>query len=308
MRYSLLTTQSRKPLWIGPLFAVLAAVGFSAKAIFIKAAYATARIDSITLIALRMLFSLPFFLGMAWWGSRGQPPISLRDWALLSWFGFLGYYFSSLLDFLGLQYISASLERLILFTYPAVVLVLSAAMYGRSIHGREVLALVLSFAGIAVVFVQDLKITESPRNLWIGIGLIFGTSLMYALYLVGNTGLIRRLGSTRFTGMAASISSIFVLGHYLVAHSPADLRVPASLSMIVVGLSLVSTAIPIWMTSEALRLIGPNRVSIISSIGPILTIWMGALFLGETVNAVTYLGAILVLGGVALVTSASRHG
>ncbi|MFN7933035.1 MAG: DMT family transporter [Bryobacteraceae bacterium] len=303
-----MTTQPRKPVWIGPVFALLAAVGFSAKAIFIKFAYTTARIDSITLIALRMLFSMPFFLAMAWWGARGQAPLTTRDWALLSWFGFLGYYFSSFLDFLGLQYISAALERLILFSYPAVVLMLSALLYGRAIHGREILALLISFSGIAVVFLQDLKITESPRNLWIGSGLIVGTSISYAIYLVGNTGLIRRLGATRFTGMAASISSVFVLAHYSAQHSPRDLHVPASLYMTVLGLSLVSTAIPIWMTSEALRLIGPNRVAIISSIGPIVTIWMGAVFLGETVNAITYLGAALVLGGVALVTTSGHTG
>lgn len=290
------------------MFAVLAALGFSAKAIFIKIAYTTARIDSISLLSLRMLFSLPFFLAMAWWGGRGRAPLTLRDWGLLSWFGFLGYYFSSFLDFLGLQYISAALERLILFTYPAVVLLLSSLMYGRSIHGREILALLISFSGIAVVFVQDLKITESPRALWIGSALVFATSLTYSFYLVGNTSLIRRLGATRFTGMAASISSVFVLGHFLAMHSPGDLHIPASLYVTVLALALVSTAIPIWMTSEALRLIGPNRVAIISSIGPILTIWMGALFLGETVNAVTYLGAILVLAGVALVTSAPQAG
>ena len=142
----------------------------------------------------------------------------------------------------------------------------------------------------------------------IGSGLIVGTSISYAIYLVGNTGLIRRLGATRFTGMAASISSVFVLAHYFAQHSPRQLHVPASLYMTVLGLSLVSTAIPIWMTSEALRLIGPSRVAIISSIGPIVTIWMGAVFLGETVNAVTYLGAALVLGGVALVTTSGHTG
>lgn len=287
---------------------MLAALGFSAKAIFIKIAYATAHVDSITLLALRMLFSLPFFLGMAWWGSRGRAPLTARDWLLLAWFGFLGYYFSSLLDFLGLKYISAALERLILFTYPAVVLVLSAVLYGRSIHGREILALIVSFSGIAIVFAQDLKLGESPRALWIGGGLIFAASLTYSIYLVGNTPLIHRLGATRFTGMAASISSLFVLGHFLTAHSPGDLNIPASLYLTVLALALVSTAVPIWMTSEALRRIGPNRVAIISSIGPILTIWMGALFLGETVNAVTYLGAILVLTGVALVTSIHQAG
>lgn len=295
---------SAKSKFLGPIFALLGAIGFSAKAIFIKIAYATAHIDSVTLLALRMLFSLPFFLGMAWFAGRsaGAEPLTRRDWLLLTWFGFLGYYFSSYLDFKGLQYISAALERLILFTYPAVVVFLSALLYKRVIHGREILALLLSFSGIALVFVQDLRLSESPRDLWIGGGLIFSASLTYAGYLVGNTGIIRRIGAARFTGLAASISSIFVLGHFLATHSVASLNIPPSLYLTVTALALISTALPIWLTSEALRLVGPSRVAIISSVGPIVTIGLGALFLGEHLSAVTVVGALFVLGGVSLVT------
>jgi drug/metabolite transporter (DMT)-like permease len=299
-----LTSTSAKAKLLGPAFALLGAIGFSAKAIFIKIAYATAHVDSVTLLALRMLSSLPFFLGMAWYAGRqqGAQPLTRRDWLLLAWFGFLGYYFSSYLDFKGLQYISAALERLILFTYPAVVVFLSAFLYKRPIHGREIGALLLSFSGIAIVFLQDLRISESPHELWIGGGLIFAASLTYACYLVGNTGLIRRIGAARFTGLAASISSVFVLGHFFATHPLAALDIPASLYMTVTALALLSTALPIWLTSEALRLVGPSRVAIISSVGPIVTIVLGTVFLGEHLSTVTVLGAVLVLCGVSLVT------
>lgn len=268
-------------------------------------AYAQGHMDTPTLLALRMLLSLPFFVLMAWLGSRkpAAPRLTRRDWLLLFWFGFIGYYFSSFLDFLALQYISAALERLILFTYPTIVVLLSAALYGRSIHGKEMLALLLSFGGIALVFVEDLKITQTPRELWIGGSLVFCAAFTYSLYLVGNTKLLRRLGSMRFTGLTASTASLFVLGHFFSGHSIAALYLKSSLFTTVLALAFLSTVIPVWLTSEALRLIGPSRVAIIGSVGPICTIWMGALFLGEPVSATTYAGALLVLAGVFLVTN-----
>lgn len=295
---------SGKANLIGPIFALLGAIGFSAKAIFIKVAYAQAHIDSVTLLALRMLLSMPFFLGMSWWSSRspGALPLTRRDAFLLALFGFLGYYFSSFLDFFGLQFISAALERLILFTYPTFVVILSAIFFHRPIHGKEILALLLSFSGIAIVFVEDLKIAESPHALWVGGGLVFGASITYSIYLVGNTPLIHRLGSTRFTGLAASMSSVFVLGHFLAIHRVSELNIPAVAYPTILGLALVSTVIPIWLTSEALRLAGPSRVAIMSSIGPIVTIWLGVIFLGEPLSLITFAGAFLVLAGVALTT------
>lgn len=291
----------------GPLFALIAAVGFSAKAIFIKMAYAEAHLDSSTLLALRMLFSMPFFLLMASWGGRmggrtESGPITRRDWLLLSALGFLGYYMASFLDFLGLQYISAALERLILFTYPGMVLLFSVLFLGKVIHGREILALILSFSGICVVFVQDLRITESPKALWTGSGLVLLSSIAYSVYLVGNVDVIRRLGSMRFTGVAASISSIFVLGHFWIFHPWRQLAVPSSIYGLVLLLALLSTAIPIWLTSEAIRRIGPSHVAIVGSVGPIITIGLSAWLLNEAVTIYTFLGALLVLGGVLLVS------
>lgn len=288
--------------WIGPFYALIAAAGFSAKAIFIKSVYMHSRVDAVTLLALRMLFALPFFLWMAWFSGRGNSAVARRDWLTLVWLGFLGYYFASLLDFLGLQYISAALERLILFLYPTIVMVLAVVMYGKTVNGREVLALLLSFSGIAAVFVSDLRLSETPRALWIGGALVFASSTAYAFYLVGSNSLIQRLGAMRFTGVAASISAVFVLGQFLATRPVAALWIPSAMYGRVLGLAVVSTALPIWMTSEAIRRAGPSRVAIIGSAGPILTIWMGGLFLDEPVTAITMLGAFLVLGGVTLVT------
>lgn len=287
---------------IGPLLALLAATGFSAKAIFIKLAYAEARIDAVTLLALRMLFSLPFFLWMIWWGGRkaGVEPIGRRDWLLLIWLGFLGNYAASYLDFRSLQYISAALERLILFTYPAIVLILSALFLGRAVHGKEALAILLSFSGIGLVFWHDMRFAGSARDLWIGGALVFLASLAYAAYLVGNTEVIRRVGSLRFAGIVTSISAVFVLAHFAATHPLSALAIPPRLYGIVLALAVVSTAIPNWLTAEAIRRIGSSRVAIIGTIGPILTIFMGGVFLKEPMTIELLFGALLVLGGVTL--------
>ncbi|HUQ92766.1 MAG TPA: DMT family transporter [Bryobacteraceae bacterium] len=291
--------------FLGPLFALIAACGFSAKAIFIKLAYAEAHVDSVTLLALRMLLAMPFFLWMAWYSGRkqGALPISRQDWLALAWLGFLGYYLASYLDFLGLQYISAALERLILFLYPTIVLLLAVIFYGKRVYAREVAALILSFSGIAIVFTHDLKFSASPKALVTGGALVFLSSVAYAVYLVSNNRLIHRLGSMRFTGIAAGISSVFVLTHFLILRPLDALIIPSSLYMNILALAILSTAVPIWLTSEAIRRMGPSRVAIVGSVGPILTIGMGGLFLGEPVTWITIAGALLVLAGVLLVSN-----
>lgn len=290
---------------LGPLLALLAATGFSAKAIFIKLAYTGAQSDPVTLLAQRMLFSVPFFAGMWWWGSRqaSAKPIERRDWLLLIWLGFLGNYLASFLDFTGLQYISAALERLILFTYPAIVLILSVLFLGKRAHGRELLAVVLSFCGIALVFFRDLQHAgTSARSLWVGSFLVFLCSLTYAAFLVGNTGVIRRIGSLRFSGIVTSIAAAFVLLHFALTRPIEMLWPRRELWGLVTGLAVISTAIPNWLTAEAIRRIGSQRVAIIGTIGPILTIGMGGLFLDEPMTVELACGAVLVLAGVTLVS------
>lgn len=282
-------------------FAFLAAIGFSAKAILIKVAYAKYQLDAVTLLAMRMLFSLPFFWMMGLWGrARAESPIERRDWFLLALLGFLGNYLSSLLDFFSLHYITAALERLILFTYPAIVLLLSFLFLRKRAHGREVLSMILSFTGIAIVFGQDLRFSEQPRAIWTGGALVFGAAFSYSIYLVISGGVIRRIGSHRFTGVMATFSSFFVLGHFALTHPVSVLRQPPSLYLLVAALAVFSTAIPVWLTNEAIHRIGSSRVALIGSIGPIATMLMGAAFLSEHVTPIQIVGSVLVLGGVLL--------
>ena len=290
--------------WIGPLCAVLGVLGFSFKAILVKLAYAWHPLDAVTLLALRMLFSAPFFVAMAWWAGRRREarPIANRDWRALLWLGFVGYYFSSLLDFTGLRYITAALERLVLFMYPTMVVLLSAVMLGRPVTRRAALALVLSYAGIAFVVGHDLSFGGNAPALWTGIALVFGSAFTYALYLVGAGDVIARMGSMRFIAWAMLASTVFVLTHFVLTRDLAQLRVPPSIYALSLAMAVFSTVLPTWLIAEAVRRLGANASSLVGSLGPVFTIGLGALILGEEVHWIQLLGAALVLVGVMLVT------
>ncbi len=279
-------------------------LGFSFKAILIKLAYAWHPIDAVTLLALRMLFSAPFFIAMAWWAGRrpDAPPIARRDWLMLAWLGFIGYYVASLLDFMGLVYITASLERLVLFLYPTMVVLLSAVMRGRPITRRAVVALLLSYAGIVFVFAHDASLGGDRTATLTGGALVFGSALAYALYLVDAGAVIARLGSLRFIAWAMLVSCVFVLAHFALTHDLAALHQPASIYALSLAMAVFSTVLPTWLVAEAIHRIGANTSSLIGSLGPVFTIALGALILGEAVQGIQLLGAALVLVGVMLVT------
>lgn len=291
------------PRWIGPLCAVLGVVGFSLKAILVKLAYAWHPLDAVTLLALRMIYSLPFFVAMAWWSGRrpGARAVTRRDGFALLGLGFVGYYFSSLLDFAALAHISAALERLVLFLHPTIVVVLSALVLGKRVTRRTVLALVVSYAGIAFVVGNDLRLGE-PGAVWTGSALAFGAALAYAVYLVGAGGVIARLGSMRFIAWAMIASTVFVLAHFALAREVALLAVPLPVHALVLAMALFSTVLPTWFVAEAVRRIGANTSALVGSLGPALTIGLAALFLGEPVHGIQLVGAALVMGGVMLVT------
>jgi len=285
---------------------VLGVLGFSFKAILIKLAYAWHPIDAITLLALRMLFSAPFFVAMAWWAGRRPeaPRIARRDWLLLAWLGFIGYYLASLLDFMGLVHITASLERLVLYLYPTMVVLLSALMRGRPITRRAVVALLVSYAGIAFVFAHDVSLGGDRAATLTGGALVFGSALAYALYLVDAGAVIARLGSLRFIAWAMLVSCVFVLAHFALTHDLASLRQPPSIYALSLAMAVFSTVLPTWLIAESIRRLGANTASLIGSLGPVFTIGLGALILGEAVQATQLVGAALVLGGVMLVTMA----
>ena len=289
--------------WVGPLFAIVGVFGFSAKAVIVKLAYEWHPLDAVTLLALRMIYSAPFFIAMAWWTSR--PPaqrLSPTQWRRLALLGFIGYYLSSLLDFMGLAYITASLERLILYLYPTFVVLLSALLLGKPITGRAVLALALSYGGIVLVFVSDLRVTETPGALWLGGSLVITCSVLYALYLVLAGDIIGRIGSMRFVSWAMLASTVFVLAQFAATRDPALLAVPARVHALSLVMAVFSTVVPTWLIAEAIRRIGANASSLIGSLGPVFTIGLGASILGEPVRAIQLVGAALVLAGVTLVT------
>lgn len=296
--------------WIGPLFAVLGVFGFSVKAILIKLAYAWHPIDAVTLLALRMLFSAPFFVAMALWASRraGARPLSRADWKSIVVLGFIGYYLASLLDFMGLAYISASLERLVLFLYPTMVVVLSALTLRQRITRRAALALLLSYAGIALVFVRDLEGARDAAALWTGGALVFAGAALYAVYLVAAGGVIARIGSMRFISYAMLASTVFVLLQFAATRDIALLRVPAPVYALSLAMAVVSTVLPTWLIAEAIDRIGANSSSLIGSLGPVFTIGLGVAILDEPVHPMQLAGAALVLVGVMLVTLRPRRG
>lgn len=300
--------EREKNRWIGPLCAVVGVFGFSFKAILIKLAFNAYPVDAVTLLTLRMLYSAPLFCLMAWWASRaaGTMPIVRADWMRLLWLGFIGYYLASLFDFLGLQYITASLERLVLFLYPTFVVILSAMLLGKPITRRALTALALSYAGIALVFHHDIRIGGDMAATVTGGALVLAGALFYALYLVQAGDIIRRLGSLRFTAWAMLGSTIFVLGQFALTRRWSALDVPAAVHWISVAMAILSTALPVWLIAESVRRMGANAASLVGALGPVFTIGMGAMILGEAIHALQLAGAALVLIGVLLVTLKTR--
>jgi drug/metabolite transporter (DMT)-like permease len=300
-------TGAAHPL-LGPACAVFGVLGFSFKAILIRLAYGWDTVDAVTLLTLRMICSAPLFLLMAWWGSRDpqRAPIGRRDWRTIVALGLVGYYLASLLDFMGLVHITASLERLVLYLYPTMVVLLSALLLGKPITRRAIAALVLSYAGIALVFLHDRGAGGDPAALWTGGALVFASALLYAVYLVYAGGIIARVGSLRFIAWAMLASTVFVVAHFALTHPLAALAVPLRIWLLALAMAVFSTVLPTWLIAESIRLVGANAASLIGSLGPVFTIGLGALILGEPITAVQLAGAALVLAGVTLVTVRRR--
>lgn len=285
----------------GVFFAFIAAIGFSAKAVLVKLAYID-HVDAITLLALRMAFSLPFFLLAAWLANRHQQHAAMtrRDWWAVGVFGFTGYYLASFLDFLGLQYISAGLERLILFLYPTMVVLISALWFRQRISKRVIAALVLSYVGIAFAYMHDMQMQQP--GLLLGSALVFASALAYAVYLIGAGHTIARIGGTRFTAYAMTVACVAALLQFALTNALSDLAQPARVYWLSIAMALFSTVMPAFVLAAAIRRIGSMQTSIIGSIGPVSTIYLAYVFLGEAMSAVQMLGSLLVLSGVLMIS------
>lgn len=297
---SLAPMTTRAPL-TGILLVLASAVFFSTKSIFIKLGYREA-VDPVTLLTLRMLLSLPFFLAMGLWAGRGAtgPALTARDWGLLALLGIGGYYLAALLDFLGLQYISAGLERLVLFLYPTFTVLLTAMWLKRPVTGRTWTAILVSYAGMALVVWPDLH--HSSQQLALGMALVLGSSLTYALYLVGSGEMISRIGANRFTGIALSIACLAGGLHFLAVNPLSALDLSPRVWGLGLVLAIVCTVLPATLLTNGIRHIGATRAALIGAVGPVSTLFLGYLVLGETLGWLQGLGTTLVLGGVLMVS------
>lgn len=285
----------------GIAMAVAGVMCFSLRPILIKLAYGYV-VDPITLLALRMIFSLPFFLAAAAWVGRDakRPPLARRDaWAIVM-LGFVGYYFSSFVDFLGLQYISAGLGRLILFMYPTLVVLLSMAFLHKRPTAREVVALGITYAGVALVMANAAQ--GANKDLVLGAALCFASAAGYAVYLVAGSQVVQRVGSMRFTAYATSVASGFCILQFLLLRPLSALHMPAQVYGLALAMALVATVLPVFITTEALKRIGANQVALFGALGPVTTLFFGRVGLDEVMTPVQLAGAALVLAGVVLVT------
>ncbi len=288
------------------MLAIAGSIAFSAKAIIVKLAYRYG-VDAVTLLMYRMLFSLPLFLALAWWASYRQGgqtarrlTLKRRDWLGVIGLGFTGYYLASFLDFWGLHFISASLERLILYLNPTLVLVLGWVIYKRRITGLQAIAMAVSYGGVLLVFGHEAGL-QGPDAL-LGAALVFGSAISYAIYLVYSGEIVKRLGSMRLVGLATSVACVLCIVQFaLLRPLSAALVAPEVIWLSLLNATLCTFA-PVVMVMMAIERIGAGLAAQTGMIGPMSTIVMGVLILGEPFNSWIVAGTVLVLSGVFLVT------
>jgi drug/metabolite transporter (DMT)-like permease len=292
--------EAPKYIATGLILATLGAIAFSGKAIIVKLAYRHG-VDAVTLIMYRMLFALPIFAVMAWWSSRGKPSLTKHDWWGVLGLGFTGYYLASFLDFAGLAYISASLERLILYLNPTLVLLLGLVLYKRHIGRRQAFGMAISYVGVILVFGHEISFAGADAAL--GAVLVFGSAVSYAIYLSFSGELVQRLGSLRLVGLATTVACVLCIGQFVLLR-------PLSAAMVapeVIWLSILNatlcTAAPVLMVMMAIERIGAGLAAQTGMVGPMSTILMGVLLLGEPFTAWVASGTALVVAGIFVFTS-----
>ncbi|MCF8156308.1 MAG: DMT family transporter [Rhodoferax sp.] len=293
--------KASKAVSTGLALATLGAVAFSGKAIIVKLAYRHG-VDAVTLIMLRMLFALPFFLAMSWWASRPTPqrrpvPLMRQDMLGIAGLGFTGYYLASFLDFAGLQYITASLERLILYLNPTLVLLLGWVLFGRRIGRRQAAGMVISYGGVLLVFGHEVTLQGADAAL--GAVLVFLSAVSYALYLFYSGEMVQRLGSMRLVGLATSVACALCIVQFLVLRPLGTVLevAPEVLWLSVINATLC-TVVPVMMVMMAIERIGSGLAAQVGMVGPMSTMIMGVVLLGEPFTAWLAVGTLLVIAGV----------
>jgi drug/metabolite transporter (DMT)-like permease len=295
----------------GSAFALVGVLAFSFRPILIKLSYAAGMaaahpVSPTTLLFLRMSLALPFFVVIAFFLRGKEPRLTARDWAGIAGLGFIGYYAASFLDFIGLQYIGAGVGRLIMFLYPTLVVLLSFVFLRKAPSRRELLALALCYAGIALVVSNQAGGGAEGRLFVFGVLLTFSSALCYSIYLVASSQLVKRVGSMRFTAYTMVVSSIPALAQFFVLEPLSALELPAAVWGYMVLLATFSTVLPVFLQAEALKRIGASHFALIGAVGPVSVALTSTLGLGEPFTWVQAMGGLLVILGVLLVSRRTK--
>ena len=291
----------------GLVFALAGVVGFSFRPILVKLCYAAYPASPVTLLFLRMSLSLPVFILVAWLLSRHAAggkriPLTPRDWAQVAGLGFVGYYMASFLDFLGLQYVGAGIGRLISFLYPTMVVLLSLLFLKKRSAPREIAALFISYAGIALVVSDQISGTPGDRLFVFGVLLCLANALSYAVYLVAGGELTRRIGSMRFTAYTMIAATVPAVVQFVAIEPFEALRLPGQVWGYVLLMVVFATIVPVFLAAEALKRIGANQFALLGGVSPVVTVFAAAVGLEEPVTLLQVAGSILVISGVLLVS------
>ncbi|TSE05323.1 DMT family transporter [Aquimarina algiphila] len=298
--------QNTKLSSYGIVLAVVGVVLFSAKAVLVKLAYKY-EISSEHLLLFRMVFSLPVYLVIAFFNKPVQKEkIKIKDYSWIVFFGFVGYYLASYFDFLGLQFIKAGLERIILFLYPTLVIIISRVFLKNIITRQQLAAILITYIGVIITFWGELQMETETNNITLGAMLIFLSALTYATYLVGSGWLIPKFGVITFTSYAMIISSLCIIIQYLVFDRGDIMNYPLELYLICIAMAIFSTIIPSYLVSAAIAKLGASNFSIIASLGPISTIVLAYFFLGENLSLIQIVGALIVIFGVYVISKQKK--
>ncbi len=306
---------TRSILLKGFLISFTGAILFSTKAILVKLAFRYTHTDALTLLTLRMLLSLPFYLLAAFWGSKqlNNTKMTQKQWLWVILLGLLGYYLSSFFDFVGLQYISAGLERLILFLYPSFSVLINSAAFKQRISKAQYWALGLTYTGIGIAYFGELKIDTANPNFYWGSLLVFLCAVTYAFYLSGTGRMVPLLGAAKFTTYSMLSATTAVLLHFFIkqaAGSQPSLPIGPGSGLLWgygIALALIATVIPSFMLSAGMRRIGANNAAIVTSVGPVSTILQAHFFLGDKIFPEQVIGTALVIVGVLLIGWKGRN-
>ena len=305
-RTASVTTENKSYTYFaaGVIICLFGAICFSTKAIFVKLAYRETNVDPVTLLALRMLFALPFFVISAWWSSSQSTNVrfTTRQWLAVAAMGCLGYYISSLLDFIGLQYVSAGIERLILFIYPTLVLLISGIIFKTKIKGPQWVAVAITYAGLIVAFWGEASFEGQSKTFYLGAAYIFICAVTFAIYIVGSGKLIPVIGAAKFNSYAMSFAALAVLLHFFFNNDNSLFNLDNQVYVYSFSMAIIGTVIPSYLIAFGIKRVGSENAAIIGSIGPVSTIVQAYFFLQEPIHLFQLLGTGLILAGILIIS------